>query len=87
MWRTNLAVGEEQAHADAVDSDVVADGKEIFCALGGERADQVLGHTAEPKSTDHDGGAFENILDRLFGAGEDLVHSETIVNQAASIEL
>jgi hypothetical protein len=49
----DLAVGQEETEAQAIDADVVANGEEILSALFYQRADQVLRHAAEAESTDH----------------------------------
>ena len=75
----DLAVGEKQSHAKAIDSDVIADGMEILHAFVGESADQIFGHPAEAESADHDGGSVENVLDRVLGAGNYFVHGTGIL--------
>ena len=75
----DLAIGQQQPHAEAIDARVVADGGEVLDALAGKRADQVLRHPAQTESADHDGGAVEHILDRLFSARDNFVHSRRIL--------
>jgi glycosyltransferase involved in cell wall biosynthesis len=77
----DLSVREQEAHAEAVNARVVADRGQVLRALRGERANQVFGHPAKAKPADHDGGAVEYILNRLFSAGNDLVHSDVILNE------
>ena len=73
---TDLAVGQEQSHAQAIDAYVVADSSEILCTFVSEGADEILRHAAQPEASHHNGGTFEDILDGFFGAGDDLVHSK-----------
>ena len=75
----DLAIGEQQSHTEAVDANVIADGGEVLNALAGKRADQVLRHPAQTKSTHHDGGAVKHVLDRLFGARYNFVHCRRIL--------
>jgi len=37
------------------------------------------------ESADHDGGSVKYVLDRLFGAGDDLVHGRKILSDGARI--
>src|ERR1017187_1795771 len=77
----NLAIGEKQSHAHAINTDVIADGGKVFGALAGEGADQVLGHAAQPESTNHDGGSLKHVLDRLVGARDNFVHGRRILSE------
>ena len=79
MCLTNLAGREQQAHAQAVDADVVADGGEILHALADQGANQVFRDATQPEAANHDGGAVEDVLDGLVGAGYDFVHRKFIV--------
>src|SRR5262249_39775022 len=74
----DLSGGQKKTIAYAIDTDVVADGGEIFRALAGERANQVLWHATQAEATDHDGRAVENIADRFVGVGYDFVHWNVI---------
>ena len=71
----------KQAHAEAVDAGVVADGGEILHALAHQRANQIFGDAAEPEAADHDGGAVENIADGFVGIGDDLIHAKEILTE------
>ena len=66
MWRPDLAIGQQQTDAETVDPGIVADGGEILRALLCQRADQVLGHAAQPEAADHDGGSVENVAEWLL---------------------
>ena len=70
----NLSCGQQKAHAQAIHSDVVADGGEILCALLNQRADQIFRIATEPEAADHNSRAVEDIVDGLIGVGNDLVH-------------
>ena len=74
MWRLIWPFASSRPTPQPVDAGVVADGGEVLYALSGKRADQILRIAAETEPADHDGGSVEDVLDRLFGAGDDLVH-------------
>ena len=62
----DLPVREKQAQAGAVDSGIIADRREVFSALGGNCADQVLWHAAQSESAEHDSGAVEDVPEWLL---------------------
>ena len=78
---TNLPSGKQHAHGISVHPHVVADGGEVLHTLANQGADQVLRNTTQAKSSDHDGGAIENVADGLVGVGNNFVHRGRIVKQ------
>src|SRR6185437_6565921 len=70
----NLACVEEQSHAKAVDSDVVANGVEVLHAFAHQGANQVFGDAAETEAAHHDGGALKDVLNGLVCTGDDFIH-------------
>ena len=74
LVRLDLPGGEHQAQAEVVDADVVADGVQVLDAFFHERRDQVLRNAAQPEAADHDGRAIVDVVDRLIGVRNYLVH-------------
>ena len=72
----NLSRGQQQAHAEAVDAHVIADGGEILDAFADQGADQVLRDAAQAEAAHHDYGAVGDIADRFVDTADYLVHSE-----------
>ena len=70
----DLAGGEQQAVAQSVHADVVADGREILRALADQGANQVFRDAAQSESANHDGGAIEDVFDGFVGVGYDFIH-------------
>ena len=83
----DLSGGEQQAHAEAVDAGVVADGGEIFRAFADQRANQVFRDAAQSEPAHHDGGAVEDVSDGFVGIGYDFVHGIRIVTKVKTVEL
>ena len=77
----DLSGGEQQAHAQAVDANVVADGGEVLDPFANQCANQILRDAAQAESADHDGGAVEDVVNGLVRIGDDSVHRERILNQ------
>src|ERR1035438_10777838 len=80
-----LAVRQEQAHAEAIDPCVIADRCEVPDPLGDQGADQILGIAAESESADHDNGSVEYVLNGLFSAGNDFSHGRRILTHAREL--
>jgi hypothetical protein len=82
-----LTVGQQQSHAQAIDARIVADGSQVPDALTDKRADQVLRHPAQTESTNHNGGSGEHVLDRLFRARNNFVHSKRFYRNSTALEI
>ncbi len=57
----NLSRGEQQAHAEAIHADIVADGCEVLHAFANQGANKVFRDAAQTEAADHDGRAIEKV--------------------------
>ena len=58
---------QHQAHANMVDSHVIADGVKVPDTKRDGGCDQVFRYAAKPKASNHQGGAVRDISDGGFG--------------------
>ena len=70
----DLARGQQQAVAQSVHADVVADCLEVFRALTDQCANQVFGDSAQSESANHESGAIGDVFDGFVGVGNDFIH-------------
>src|SRR5262249_54426657 len=56
-------------------------GSEVLNALAHQGRDQILGNTAKPEPTHHEGGAILNVAYGLISAGNHFVHKQKILNR------
>src|SRR6185436_8584229 len=84
---SNLPRVEEDARAELVDADVVADDGEVFCAARVLRADEILGDGAEAEAPHHDRRAVGDERRRRFGARQDLVHGSNYTHPHVNVRL
>src|SRR6185369_3532010 len=73
---TNLMGIQEESGALPIDTRIVADDGEVLCSLVAESSDEVFRNSAEPKSTQHNGGAVLNVGDGFMSIANDLVQSD-----------
>src|ERR1700722_10129465 len=70
----DLSRSQQQSVAKAIDSDVVADGGEIFRTLPDQSANQIFRNAAQPEAADHDDRAVEHVTNGFIGIGNDFIH-------------
>src|SRR6185436_19154797 len=84
---SNLPRVEEDACAELVDADVVADDGEVFRAARVQRADEILRDAAEAEASHHDRRAVGDERRRRFGARQDFVHGWNYTHAVASVRV
>ncbi len=70
----NLAILQEQANAEIVDSGVVADNREVFSAFSTGGDDEIFWDSAKAESAHENGHAIAQIGEGCFGVGDAFVH-------------
>src|SRR5258708_30111179 len=71
----DLVILKEQANAEIVDTRVVADDGEVFCAFSSDGSDQVFRDAAKAEAAHEDGGAIGELFDGSVGGSNAFVHT------------
>src|SRR5580698_10563695 len=65
-------------HAEAVDTNVVADGGQILHSFADQGPNQILGDAAQSESAHHDDRAVEHVANGFIGIGNNFVHESDL---------
>src|SRR5262249_23646479 len=80
----NLSRRKQQPHAEAVNTNVIADCCEVLYVLANQGSDQIFWNTTQAESAHHDDGAVENIAYRFIRIGNNFIHEARILNEKGS---
>jgi len=82
----DLPGSEQKAVTNSIDSDIVADGVQILCALADECTNKVFGHAAEAEAADHNRRTIKDVVDGLVGVGKYFVHLRALPDFQSTIK-
>ncbi len=72
--RLDLSGGKHQSESRIVNTNVVADGVQVFYAFLDQRPDEVLGNATQAETPDHDGVAILDVVNGFVCVRNYLIH-------------